>query len=96
MISRLQVTPEPYKRLDLLSQLQPVLKPPSGNQHLTRLSQLSLPAFPVHTAHIPVLDMPATASLTAHSNALALSLAVTGQLYLPSPAENYTTHWASL
>ena len=37
IISRLQATPEPYKHLDLLSQLRPVLKPPSGNQHLTRL-----------------------------------------------------------
>ena len=96
IISQLQVTSEPYKCLDLLSQLQPVLKPPSGNQHLTRLSQLSLPAFPVHTAHIPVLDMPATVSLTAHSNSLTLNLAVTGQLYLPFPTKNCTTHWASL
>ena len=31
------MTLEPYKRLDLLSQLQPLLKPPSGNQRLTRL-----------------------------------------------------------
>ena len=37
IISRLQVTPEPCKHLDLLSQLWPLLKPPSGNQHLTRL-----------------------------------------------------------
>ena len=34
IISRLQATPEPYKCLDLLSQLRPLLKPPSGNQHL--------------------------------------------------------------
>ena len=31
IISWLQVTPEPYKCLDLLSQLWPLLKPPSGN-----------------------------------------------------------------
>ena len=37
IISWLQVTPEPYKRLDFLSQLRALLKPPSGNQHLTRL-----------------------------------------------------------
>ena len=37
IISRLQATPEPYKHLDLLSQLQPFLKPHSGNQYLTRL-----------------------------------------------------------
>ena len=31
IISWLQATPEPYKLLDLLSQLWPLLKPPSGN-----------------------------------------------------------------
>ena len=36
IISQLQATPEPYKCLDLLSQLQPLLKTPSDNQHLTR------------------------------------------------------------
>ena len=35
IISWLQATPESYKHLDLLSQLQPLLKLPSGNQHLT-------------------------------------------------------------
>ena len=35
IISQLQATPEPYKCLDLLSQLQPLLKTPSDNQHLT-------------------------------------------------------------
>ena len=34
IISQLQATTEPYKCLDLLSQLLPLLKPPSGNQHL--------------------------------------------------------------
>ena len=31
LFSQLQETPEPYKCLDLLSQLWPLLKPPSGN-----------------------------------------------------------------
>ena len=37
LISQLQATPEPYKHLDLLSQLRPLMKPPSDNQHLTCL-----------------------------------------------------------
>ena len=41
----LQATPEPYKRLDLLSQLRPLLKPPSGNQHLIRLLNSSFQFF---------------------------------------------------
>ena len=45
LISQLQVTPEPYKRLDLLSQLRPLLKPPSGNQHLTCLLNSSFQFF---------------------------------------------------
>ena len=52
--------------------------------------------FFLHTTHIPVLDMHVTVSLTTHSNSLTLNLAVTGQLYLPFPTKNYTTHWASL
>ena len=45
IISWLQATPEAYKRLDLLSQLRPLLKPPSGNQHLTRLLNSSFQFF---------------------------------------------------
>ena len=45
IISRLQVTPEPYKCLDPLSQLRPLLKTPSGNQHLTRLLNSSFQFF---------------------------------------------------
>ena len=41
----LQATPEPYKRLDLLSQLQPLLKPLSNNKHLTRLLNASFQFF---------------------------------------------------
>ena len=45
IISQLQVTSEPYKCLDLLSQLQPLLKPPSGNQNLTHLLNSSFQFF---------------------------------------------------
>ena len=55
-------------------------------------SQLFLPIPPVHTTHIPVLDVHVTVSLTTHGNSLTLNLAVTGQPYLPFPTENYTTH----
>ena len=39
------MTPEAYKHLDLLSQLRPLLKPPSGNQYLTRLLNFSFQFF---------------------------------------------------
>ena len=45
IISQLQATPEPYKCLDLLSQLRPLLKPSSGNQHLTHLLNSSFQFF---------------------------------------------------
>ena len=48
IISRLQATPEPYKCLDLLSQLWPLLKPPSGNQHLTHFLNSSF--YTQHTS----------------------------------------------
>ena len=51
IISRLQVTPGPYTCLDLLSQLGLLLKPPSGNQHLTRLLNSSFQFFQ-YTQHI--------------------------------------------
>jgi len=51
IISWLQVTPETYKCLDLLSQLWPLLKPPSGNQHLTHLLNSSFQFFQ-YTQHI--------------------------------------------
>ena len=50
IISWLQATPEPYKCLGLLSQIRPLLKPPSGNQHLTRLLNSSFQFFQ-HTPH---------------------------------------------
>ena len=51
IISQLQATPETYKRLDLLSQLRPLLKPPSGNQHLTRLLNSSSNSTSRHNTH---------------------------------------------
>ena len=45
LISQLQENPEPYKRLDLLSQLRPLLKPTSDNQHLTHLLNSSFQFF---------------------------------------------------
>ena len=91
IISWLQATPEPYKSLDLLSQLWPLLKPPSGNQHLTRL----LNSFFTHNTH-PSVGY-ACHCVPHHTQQFPyLNLAVTGQLYLPFPTKNYTTHWASL
>ena len=98
VISRLQATPEPYKCLDLLSQLWPLLKPPFGNQHLIRLLNSSLQFFfPIqYTQHTSQCWICISVSLTTHGNSLTLNLAVPGQLYLPFPTKNYTTHWASL
>ena len=52
LFSQLQETPEPYKCLDLLSQLWPLLKPPSDHQHLTRLlnSPFQLSQYTQHTS----------------------------------------------
>ena len=51
IISLLQATPEPYKHLDLLPQIRPLLKPPSGNQHLTRLLNSSFQLFQYTQQH---------------------------------------------
>ena len=98
IISWLQVSPEPYKCLDLLSQLWPLLKPPFGNQHLIRLLNSSLQFFfPIqYTQHTSQCWICISVSLTTHGNSLTLNLAVPGQLYLPFPTKNYTTHWDSL
>ena len=82
MISRLQAAPEPHKRLDLLSQLRPVLKPPSGNQHLTRLLNSSFQFFQ-YTQHTPQCWM-------------CLSLSASPHTAIPSPSTwlsqgNYTS-----
>ena len=67
IISQLQATPEPYKCLDLLSQLWPLLKPPSDNQHLTRLlsSPFQLSQYTPHTSQcwtcMPLSPSPHTA-----------------------------------
>ena len=91
IISWLQVTLEPCKCLDLLSQLWPLLKPPSGNQHLTRL----LNSFFTHNTH-PSVGY-ACHCVPHHTQQFPyLNLAVTGQLYLPFPTENYATHRARL
>ena len=96
IISRLQATPEPYKHLDLLSQLRPLLKSPSGNQHLTRLLSSSFQFFQ-YTPHMSQCWTCMSLCPSPHTaNSLTLNLAVTGQLYLPCPTKNYTTHWASL
>ena len=96
IISQLQVTPEPYKRPDLLSPLRPLLKPPSGNQHRTRLLNSSFQFFQ-YTPHMSQCWTCMSLCPSPHTaNSLTLSLAVTGQPYLPFPTENYTTHWASL
>ena len=83
IISQLQAT---LSLIDLFPQLQPLLKPPSDNQHLTGLLNSPFQFFQ-YTQHIPVLDMRVTVSLTTHSNSLTLNLVVTGQLYLPSPTK---------
>ena len=92
-----QATPEPYKCLNLLSQLQPLLKPPSDNQHLTRLLTSSFQFF--QNWNIPVLDMRVTVSLTTQSNSLTLKLASQGN-YTSRPPQKpplpHATHWASL
>ena len=67
IISWLQVTLEPCKCLDLLSQLWPLLKPPSDNQHLTRLlsSPFQLSQYTPHTSQcwtcMPLSPSPHTA-----------------------------------
>ena len=95
IISQLQATPEPYKCLDLHSQLRPLLKPPFGNQHLTCFLNSSFQFFQ-YTQHTSQCWTCMSVSLTTHSNCLTFNLAVTRQLYPPFPTKSYTTHWASL
>ena len=80
IISQLQVSPEPSKCLDLLSQLRPLLKPPFGNQHLIRLLNSSLQFFfPIqYTQHTSQCWICISVSLTTHGNSLTLNLAVIG------------------
>ena len=95
IISWLQVTLEPYKRLDLLSQLQPLLKPPSGNQHLTRLLNSSFQFFQ-YTQHTSQCWICMSLSPLLH---IAIPLPSTWLLQgnnTPLSQQNYTTHWASL
>ena len=96
IISRLQATPEPYKHLDLLSQLRRLLKPPSGNQHLTRLLNSSFQFFQ-YTQHTSQCWICMPLSPSPH---IAIPLPSTwllqGNYTSPSQQKNYTTHWASL
>ena len=91
IISRLQATPEPYKRLDLLSQLRPLLKPPSGNQHLTRLPTLPSNSSSAHNTH-PSVGY-ACHCLPHHTEQFPDPQPGCHRATIPpSPTENYTTH----
>ena len=95
IISWLQATPEPYKLLDLLSQLWPLLKPPSGNQHLTPLLNSSFQFFQ-YTQHTSQCWICMSLSPLLH---IAIPLPSTWLLQgnnTPLSQQNYTTHWASL
>ena len=94
IISWLQATPEPYKRLDLLSQLQPLLKPPSGNQNLTRLLNSSFQSFQYtqHTSQCwtcmsqspsPHIAMPLPSTWLSQGNYTSPSQQKTAQLIGP-------------
>ena len=96
IISRLQTTPELYKHLDLLSQLQPLLETPSDNQHLTCLLNSSFQFFQ-YTQHTSQHWICISLSPTPH---IAIPLPSTwlsqGNYTSLSQQKNYTTHWASL
>ena len=94
IISQFPVTPEPYKRLDCLSQLRPLLKPPSGNQHLTRLLNSSFQFFQ-YTQDTSQCWICMSLSPSPHI-AIPLPSTWLSQGNYTSPTENYTTHWASL
>ena len=94
IISQLQVTSEPYKCLDLLSQLQPLLKPPSGNQHLTHLLNSSFQFFQYtqHTSQCwmrmsrspsPHIAIPLPSTWLSHGNYTSLPQQKTTQLTRP-------------
>ena len=96
VISRLQATPEPYKRLDLLSQLRRLLKPPSDNQHLTRLLSSSFQFFQctqrtsqcwicMSLSPSPHIAIPLSSTWLSQNNYISLS-----------QQKNHTTHWATL
>ena len=89
IISRLQATPEPYKRLDLLSQLWRLLKPPSGNQHLTRLLNSSFQFFQ-YTRHTSQCWISMSLSPSLH---IAIPLPSTWMLQgnYTSPSQQKTT-----
>ena len=95
IIFPLQVTPETYKCLDLLSQLRTLLKPPSGNQHLTRLFNSSFQFFQ-DTQHTSQCWICMSLSPSPHITILYLQAGCHKATIPPLPNKNYTTHWASL
>ena len=95
IISQVQATPEPYKRLDLLSQLRPVLNLPLATSTLPAFSTLPSNSSSTHNTH-PSLRYACHCLPHRHNNSFTFNLAFTGQLHRPFPTKNYTTHWASL
>lgn len=89
IISRLQLTPEPYKHLDLLSQLRPLLKPTSGNQHLPRLLNSSFQFFQ-YTPHTSQCWICMSLSPSPH-RAIPLPSTWLSQGNCTSPSQQKTT-----
>ena len=91
IISWLQAIPEPYKHLDLLSQLRPLLKPPSGNQHLTHLLNSSFQFFQ-YTQHTSQCWTCMSQSPSPH---IAIPLPSTGLLQgnYTSPSQQKSTQF---
>ena len=89
IISWLQVTLEPCKCLDLLSQLWPLLKPPSGNQHLTPLLNSSFQFFQ-YTQHTSQCWICMSLSPSSHI-AIALPSTWLSQGNYTSPSQQKTT-----
>ena len=83
------MTPEAYKHLDLLSQLRPLLKPPSGNQYLTRLLNFSFQYFQYteHTSqcwiYTSLSPLPLPSTLLSQDNYTSSSQQKTTQLIGP-------------
>ena len=89
IISWLQATPESYKHLDLLSQLQPLLKLPSGNQHLTCPLNSSFQLFQ-YTQHTSQCWISMSPSPSPH-RAIPLPSTWLSQGNYTSPSQQKTT-----
>ena len=89
IISWLQATPEPYKCLDLHSQLRPLLKPPFGNQHLMCLLNSSF-QFSQYTQHTSQCWTCMSLSPSSHI-AIALPSTWLSQGNYTSPSQQKTT-----